>query len=186
MQAPHNTAPSDQAWAASGSTTAGRCHRYSAHEPTLGTIDAMIACCHGCCMTNKLTDLANQLVGQRIARVDVPRVDQLMLHFSEGATLGVTWSQDGLQVQLSKPITSDASTAAHRPTKRQLDYLMFIRKYLTRYGRAPAESDIERHFLVSAPSVNQMMQKLERRGFITRQAGVPRSARICIDLDSQT
>jgi len=61
-----------------------------------------------------------------------------------------------------------------------------IRKYLTRYGRAPAESDIERHFLVSAPSVNQMMQMLERRGFITRQAGVPRSARICIDLDSQT
>jgi repressor LexA len=97
----------------------------------------------------------------------------------------VTWSQDGLQVQLSKPITSDASTAAHAPTKRQLDYLMFIRKYLTRYGRAPAESDIERHFMVSAPSVNQMMQMLERRGFITRQPGVPRSARICIDLDSQ-
>jgi repressor LexA len=139
-------------------------------------------------MTNQLTlpkDLADHLVGQRIASVDVHQPDQLILHFVEGATLGVTWSPNGLLVQMSKPITKDTPIAANRPTKRQLDYLLFIRKYLTRYGRAPAESDIERHFMVSAPSVNQMMQMLERRGFITRQPGVPRSARICIDLDGQ-
>ena len=78
-----------------------------------------------------------------------------------------------------RPETADAS---ERPTKRQLDYLAFIAKYMDYFGRAPAESDIQRHFLVSAPSVNQMMQMLERRGFITRQPGVPRSIRICIDL----
>ena len=137
-------------------------------------------------MTNRLTfpkDLADQLVGQRIARVDIQQSDQLMLHFVEGATLRVTWSPDGLLMQMSKPSTKGTPITADRPTKRQLDYLLFIRKYITRYGRAPAESDIERHFLVSAPSVNQMMQMLERRGFITRQPGVPRSARLCIDLD---
>ena len=72
--------------------------------------------------------------------------------------------------------------APKSPTKRQSEYLAFIAKYITRFGRAPAESDIERHFLVAAPSVNQMMQTLERHGFITRQPGVPRSIRICIDL----
>ncbi|WP_414636801.1 hypothetical protein [Aquabacterium sp.] len=59
---------------------------------------------------------------------------------------------------------------------------MFIAKYIARFGRPPAESDIQRHFLVSAPSVNQMMQMLERRKFITRQSGVPRSVRVCIEL----
>jgi len=139
-------------------------------------------------MTNKPTtskDLTDQLVGQRIAKVDVDSANQVMLHFVEGASLSVTWSPNGLLIQMSKSSTKDAAHAASRPTKRQLDYLMFIRKYMTRYGRAPAESDIERHFMVSAPSVNQMMQMLERRGFITRQPGVPRSARICIDLDGQ-
>ena len=76
--------------------------------------------------------------------------------------------------------------SSKRPTKRQLEYLVFIRKYMVRFGRAPAESEIERHFLVSAPSVNQMMQMLERRGFIDRQAGVARSTRLCIDLDELT
>ena len=71
-----------------------------------------------------------------------------------------------------------------RPTPRQLEYLLFIHKYISRFGRAPAEADIERHFLVSAPSINQMMQMLERRGFITREPGVPRSAKICIDLST--
>lgn len=57
-----------------------------------------------------------------------------------------------------------------------------IAKYMRHFGHAPAESDIERHFLVAAPSVNQMMQTLERRGFISRQPRVPRSTKICIDL----
>lgn len=69
-----------------------------------------------------------------------------------------------------------------QPTQRQFEYLRFIAKYTARFGRPPAESDIQRHFLISAPSVNQMMQMLERRKFITREPGVPRSARICIDL----
>ncbi|MBI4728399.1 MAG: hypothetical protein HY775_02720 [Acidobacteria bacterium] len=49
---------------------------------------------------------------------------------------------------------------------------------MQRFGRSPAESDIQRHFLVSAPSVNQMVQMLERQGFIERERGVPRSIRL--------
>jgi DNA-binding MarR family transcriptional regulator len=52
-----------------------------------------------------------------------------------------------------------------------------------RNGISPAETDIRVHFQVSAPSVNQMIRTLERRGFITRDRDwfgqtVPRSIRV--------
>ena len=70
-----------------------------------------------------------------------------------------------------------------QPTKRQREYLDFIKKYTLRFRVAPSEPDIQRHVLVSAPSVNQMIQGLERAGFITRQRDsygrvVPRSIRV--------
>ena len=52
----------------------------------------------------------------------------------------------------------------------------------------PAESDIARHFMVSAPSVNQMLRTLEARGFISRGFdpftghAAARSIRILVDL----
>jgi len=129
-------------------------------------------------------DQAHQLKGAQVSRVMVNSADRLVIELMDGRLLAVTWQPEGLQTQVIDPSADDDADARPRPTKRQLDYLLFIRKYTTRYGRAPAESDIEKHFLVAAPSVNQMMQTLERRGFITRQPGVPRSARICIDLDA--
>lgn len=146
---------------------------------------AINACCHGCCMTKltRLKDLAELLKGQSVTKVSAEAANRLTLQFANGVALIVKWRPEGLQVDLSDSGLEVEADASQRPTKRQLDYLLFIRKYIIRYGRAPAESDIERYFMVSAPSVNQMMQMLERRGFITRQAGVPRSARICIDLD---
>jgi repressor LexA len=58
--------------------------------------------------------------------------------------------------------------------------------YMARYGVAPAESDIQAHFKVSAPSAHQMVKTLERRGFIVRQRYllgnvVPRSIRVVVD-----
>ena len=129
-------------------------------------------------------DQAHQLKGAQVSRVMVNSADRLVIELMDGRLLAVTWQPEGLQTQVIDPSANDDVDARPRPTKRQLDHLLFIRKYITRYGRAPAESDIEKHFLVAAPSVNQMMQTLERRGFITRQPGVPRSARICIDLDA--
>lgn len=74
--------------------------------------------------------------------------------------------------------TPDRHQNGPQPARRQRDYLDFIARYILRYGVSPAESDIARHFLVSPPSVNQMVQMLERRGFIKRQSGVPRSIKI--------
>jgi DNA-binding MarR family transcriptional regulator len=122
-----------------------------------------------------------RLTGKQVKEVTRDGDKRLTMTFSDGTTLvvGVNAGKLAAEVNHEAVQVRDAKEA---PTKRQLDYLLFIAKYLGRFGRAPAESDIERHFLVSAPSVNQMMQMLERRGFISREPGVPRSARICIDL----
>lgn len=120
-----------------------------------------------------------RLIGKQVEGVTLAGDKRLTMTFSDGTTLVIGTDTGRLSAELQGVArTTDAAA----PTKRQLEYLLFIAKYLGRYGRAPAESDIERHFLVSAPSVNQMMQMLERRGFISRKPGVPRSARICIDL----
>ena len=111
---------------------------------------------------------------------------QLVVHFASGTTLAADARSVELTVAPKGPKASSGGQGVRQPTKRQYEYLAFIHKYIARFGRAPAESDIERHFLVSAPSVNQMMQTLERLGFIARQRGVPRSVRICVELPQHT
>jgi len=130
--------------------------------------------------------LTHRLKGRQVSQAVVNGTQQLTIHFSDGTVLIVEACSDGLLTRVESASTSAAPDTSQRPTRRQLEYLAFIAKYIHRFGRAPAESDIERHFLVSAPSVNQMMQMLERRGFIRRQPGVPRSIRICIDLTAQS
>jgi LexA DNA binding domain len=127
--------------------------------------------------------LTRHLKDLRVSHILAEGKQRLRIHFSGGTVLLVEGGADGLLATV-EDVNSVSATqdVTPRPTKRQFEYLAFIAKYTQRFGRAPAESDIERHFLVSAPSVNQMMQTLERRGFIARQPGVPRSARICIDL----
>jgi len=126
--------------------------------------------------------LAAKIRGRRVSNVTVDGRNTLVLHLEDDLTLVVQATDEGLITNLLAVETLSSDKA--RPTQRQQDYLAFIAKYIARFGRPPAESDIERHFLVSAPSVNQMMQTLERRGFIKRQPGVPRSTKLCVDLSS--
>ena len=128
--------------------------------------------------------LLRQLKNRQVSQVVINGRQQINIQFSDGTVLIVEAGSGGLLAHVESATAPAAQHDSQRPTKRQLEYLAFISKYIQRFGRAPAESDIERHFLVSAPSVNQMMQMLERRGFITRQPGVPRSARLRIDLNA--
>jgi DNA-binding MarR family transcriptional regulator len=48
------------------------------------------------------------------------------------------------------------------------------------FRRPPAETDMQRHFQVSPPSVHQMIVTLERNGLIQRQPGVARSIQILV------
>jgi hypothetical protein len=126
--------------------------------------------------------LTQALRGKQVSHASIEGKQRLSIRFADGVTLDVEASSNELVAVVKRPEGSTPKGTSAQPTKRQLEYLAFIAKYIDRFGRSPAESDIERHFLVSPPSVNQMMKTLERRGFITRQRGVPRSARICIDL----
>lgn len=74
------------------------------------------------------------------------------------------------------------SEARFTPTQGR--YLIFIHRYISKYGVAPAESDIQRHFLVSAPSVNSMMKTLTQRRLISRVPGVARSIRLLVPLEA--
>jgi Mn-dependent DtxR family transcriptional regulator len=60
-------------------------------------------------------------------------------------------------------------------TPKQGQYLAFIYYYTMINRRAPAESDIQKFFRVSPPSVHQMIVTLERQGFISRISGLGRS-----------
>jgi SOS-response transcriptional repressor LexA len=65
-------------------------------------------------------------------------------------------------------------------TDRQGQYLAFIDAYTRVHGRPPAETDMQRHFQVSPPSVHQMVLTLERAGLIRRQPGVARSIEVLV------
>jgi Mn-dependent DtxR family transcriptional regulator len=68
-------------------------------------------------------------------------------------------------------------------TETQGQYLSFIFQYMKVNGRSPAESDIQRYFGVSPPTVHQMVVKLESLELITRQQGVARSIQIIVSPD---
>jgi hypothetical protein len=63
-------------------------------------------------------------------------------------------------------------------TVKQGQYLAYI-FYYTKLNRIPpAQSDIQKYFGVSGPSVNAMLKTLEKAGFISRLARQPRSIKL--------
>ena len=71
---------------------------------------------------------------------------------------------------------SSAARSPGSPTRRQGQFLAFIREYMLRNeaGVAPTRAALQKFFNLTAPSVNSMLIRLERRGFIRR---IPRQAR---------
>ena len=65
-------------------------------------------------------------------------------------------------------------------TYKQGQYLAFIHLYCKLHRQGPSEAEMVQYFHVSPPSVHQMVVKLEQSGLITREPGVPRSARVAL------
>jgi LexA DNA binding domain len=123
--------------------------------------------------------VSRQVSGKSVSHLEWPDDGRLAIHFTDGSGLVVERRGASLAITpVPATLTADTVAGGIQPTARQREYLDFIAQYIRRFGRSPAESDIQRRFLVSAPAVNQMVQTLERRGFITRQTGVPRSIRV--------
>src|ERR1700690_3918724 len=75
------------------------------------------------------------------------------------------------------------SLSAHSFTEKQGQSLSFISPSSPFSRPPPAETDMQRHFEVSPPSVHQMIVTLERNGLIRRQPGVARSIQILVAPD---
>jgi DNA-binding MarR family transcriptional regulator len=65
-------------------------------------------------------------------------------------------------------------------TAKQGQYLAFIHYYTKIHRQAPAESDLERYFRVSPPSIHDMIKTLERNSLIERTPGRARSIRLLV------
>jgi DNA-binding MarR family transcriptional regulator len=85
----------------------------------------------------------------------------------------------GTDEQLNR--MADVSRAGKNFTAKQGQYLAFIHLYTRLHRRPPAETDMQKYFRVSPPSVHQMVLTLERVGFIRRQPRVARSIEMLVD-----
>src|SRR5437867_3116115 len=96
--------------------------------------------------------------------------------------------EPAVQEQSAKSRNNPTTASRQKPpvtrrlpfTEKQGRYLAFIHRYQQIYFRSPAESDIQRHFLVSPPTIHQMLQRLERLGLIARTPGQARSIRLLV------
>jgi len=68
-------------------------------------------------------------------------------------------------------------------TAKQGQYLAFIYHYTKLNRRPPAQTDIQRFFGVTPPSVHNMLLTLERNGLLARAPGQPRSIEVLVDRD---
>jgi len=73
-----------------------------------------------------------------------------------------------------------AESQAPRFTAKQGQYLAYLYLYRKLHRYSPSETEIAEYFRVSPPSVHQMIVKLEEKGLITREPGVPRSVRVAV------
>src|SRR4051812_7316649 len=80
------------------------------------------------------------------------RATEILRAFQENAECALVNSTEGR----SEFAGTTEPTLEPQPhfTKTQGRYLAFIHRYITKFDQAPAEADVQRHFLVSAPSVN--------------------------------
>ncbi len=126
--------------------------------------------------------LSKRVSGRVVAGLEESESGSLAVRFEDGGYLQIEHGETGF-ILILRDAVSPHQGSGPRPTRRQLEYLEFIQRYMHRNGVSPAEADIQAHFLVSAPSVNQMIRTLERKGFITRARGwfgqtAPRSIRV--------
>jgi repressor LexA len=83
------------------------------------------------------------------------------------------------------PGNSPAATMPGGPTRQQGQFLAFIREYMMRNhaGVAPTHAALQRFFNLTPPSVNSMLIRLERRGFIRRIPHLAQAIELTIEPD---
>ena len=83
-------------------------------------------------------------------------------------------------ISFSKAVSRKALQPRGRYTHKQGQYLAFIYHYTKLNRRAPAEADMQRFFKTTPPTVHNMVVQLEKKGFIAKEPGQPRSIRVLL------
>jgi hypothetical protein len=125
---------------------------------------------------------ARKLLTEASARLSAILDDKAIVEGSPiEATTAMELALEAIDAAVAK--LKAATTTAKRPavvpgnpTRQQGQFLAFIREYMLRNhaGVAPTHANFQRFFNLTAPSVNSMLIRLERRGFIRR---IPHQAR---------
>lgn len=68
-------------------------------------------------------------------------------------------------------------------TDKQGQYLAYIHHYTKLNGMPPAHTDFQKFFKVTPPSVNQMINTLEKKGLIQKQSRTARSISLLIPVE---
>lgn len=63
-------------------------------------------------------------------------------------------------------------------SEKQQATVDFIRDYTEEKGYAPSQSDIAQWFGITQQAAGQRIERLDRKGFVRRTAGVRRSVRV--------
>ena len=90
-----------------------------------------------------------------------------------------SFGEDAFDVAIEAAPKLDSS-APPKFTAKQGQYLAYIYHYSKIHRVAPAETDLERYFRVSAPSIHEMIKTLERNGLIEKTPGQARSIRLLV------
>lgn len=90
-----------------------------------------------------------------------------------------------LKTKTGRVSLPESKPPKNAPTRQQGQFLAFIRDYMmrTRHNLAPAHADFQKFFDLTPPSVNSMLIRLEKRGFITRNPGQARDIELMVPPD---
>lgn len=115
-------------------------------------------------------------------RVSAPTVNQMIKTLQKKQ-----WLIKSPGVARSLFVNVPATLLLHTPeapnipyTQKQGEYLAFIQQYSDIRGFPPSYAEMEHYFRVTAPSVNQMLKNLEKKGLIEKQKGKPRSIKVTL------
>ncbi|MDA1054975.1 MAG: MarR family transcriptional regulator [Planctomycetota bacterium] len=94
---------------------------------------------------------------------------------------GVAAALNSLELTFVKR-SANASPIPGDPTRRQGQFLAYIREYMmrNRHGAAPTHSELQRFFHLTPPTINSMLKRLDERGFIRRIPGKARAIELTI------
>ena len=144
------------------------------------------------CSLREANAKAKKLLGKTIERLlvtidDEPIMEETPLEVWAAIDSAIEAMGAALRCLESADHT-DGLAAAHLsggPTRQQGQFLAFIREYMMRNeaGIAPTHAILQQFFNLTAPSVNSMLIRLEKRGFIRRVPGKARAIELTISTD---